>query len=415
MANPITPNFIPGVGQLTTSRYDFQKHIDGINEAPNGPNFRHTAIQIDLTSPILGAATVQQALINIVSDLNPVIPQATIGYATENLGLITLGGDLQGTATNPVVVKLRGIDIANIVPINNQVLQFIQSTGKWTPSSAAFTLTGDVTGTFGATIVSAINSSVAVPINASLNLNAGKIITLTASSLLEVGAYGYISVQNNGGIEVQSGGAIQLNSGSALVTYGGTIQANGTAAVKINNAGGLVLEAANDFVQYGIPHTRTIWNTFSTLTLGSGWAHAAYWLTSTNAGNSVILKLDNLHNGATLSSLNISFEVASSHSYDPQFFPTIVINRVHLQTNINSTLPLSSTGGSPISGYGATYGSPQQFTLTCIGTSSDNVIDTSNYIYYLVLTDESGTNSITGNIYYGYSVHYTNITTDQFP
>src|SRR5208283_2916523 len=109
--NPITPNYVPGVGQLTTSRYDFQKHLDGINEEPNGPNFRHTADQIDLTSPVLGATTVQQALITIAADLNPVIAQATIGTSVANLGLITLGGDLQGTALIPKVIGLRNVPI----------------------------------------------------------------------------------------------------------------------------------------------------------------------------------------------------------------------------------------------------------------------------------------------------------------
>jgi len=119
---PQDPNFIPGVGQLATSRYDFQKHVDGAN-------FRHKADQIDLSPSVFGATTVQQALYTISLDLNPVIPQATSSV----FGTITLSGDLGGTAADTKVVALQHIPISTLLPGVSQVLTYDGT--SWRPSN----------------------------------------------------------------------------------------------------------------------------------------------------------------------------------------------------------------------------------------------------------------------------------------
>lgn len=58
------PTYIPPIGGLALSRYDFQNHFDGYT-------FRHTADQIDMNPPVIGtAATVQQSLANIEAFIN---------------------------------------------------------------------------------------------------------------------------------------------------------------------------------------------------------------------------------------------------------------------------------------------------------------------------------------------------------
>lgn len=61
------PNFKPGIGRLSTDRYDFQSHLQGQNP-PGYTDFRHTADQTDMNPPVLGGATtVQSSLENIAA------------------------------------------------------------------------------------------------------------------------------------------------------------------------------------------------------------------------------------------------------------------------------------------------------------------------------------------------------------
>ena len=383
--NPITPNYVPGVGQLTTYRSDFESHIQGTN-------FRHVADQIDLGSnntpvPITIAGTpchnVEQAIITLNANLAPAPPRATIGSSTSNLGLITLGGDLSGngsTALIPRVGAIQGRAIANLSPTSGQLLAW--SGTAWTPTT--FALVGDVTGAYNANKVTSITSSTTVNIN--------------ANCLLE---FATLTVANGAAIVVNSPGQININA-----------------------AGAFNLAAANDFVQYGTPHTRTIWNTFTVLNstlFAAGWAGSSslsqpYAQQSTNVSGNypIIFKIDNLHNGATLESLTICF-VTTPHTSLPQYLPAVSVYRVQLETNSINNVVFGYTGGSPTPVDYIHYnnsGNPQQFTAIF---TSNNLIDTSNYIYYAILFDESGTNSLVGNTYYGYSVGYGSITSDQFP
>jgi hypothetical protein len=407
----MVPNYVPGVGSLATSRYDFEQHI-------TGAKFRHTADQIDLTSPLVidgyTATTVEQALITINNDLNPVIPQAT----TTSLGIIKLAGNLGGTALLPKVVAIQNIAISTAVPTTNQVLTYngsawspatpslnatsLQSTpvaattptlGKflvyngssWTPSS----LTGDITGTANATVITSIEAS-------------PNPVIVTA----------FLAIGSGGSINVGAGGIINVETLGQL---------------NITGAGALTLTQPQDFVQYSTPHTRTVWNTFTVLNYdATNWTNfwgnnSSYaWQSKSVSGEllPILFKLDTLHNGASLISINVSF-VTSTHSAVPTALPSVAIYRVALNSNSNSPTELSSTGGSPTPGSNVSIynnsGNPQKFTLTLSGSGSDNVIDTSTYVYFLTIFDESGSNSVIGNTYYGYSVTYGNIISDQFP
>lgn len=65
MSNP--PNYIPGIGRLSTDRYQFQNHLDGVNPA-GFTDFRHSADQTDMNPPIYNnATTVQSTLAGIAS------------------------------------------------------------------------------------------------------------------------------------------------------------------------------------------------------------------------------------------------------------------------------------------------------------------------------------------------------------
>lgn len=147
---PQVPNFNPGVGRLTTDRFDFQGHVDGYS-------FRHEASDIDLSPPITittPSNNVRDAITQLKAALTvPIVPDAT----TVSKGIIQLSGDIGGTATSISVLAIRGFPVSATPPTTGYVLTWNGSV--WTPTSisGAFTFAGDVTGTALATTVVKIN------------------------------------------------------------------------------------------------------------------------------------------------------------------------------------------------------------------------------------------------------------------
>lgn len=150
---PQVPNFTPGVGRLATDRYDFESHIQGTN-------FRHQANQTDLfPTLVLNSQTltnVQDAISALIAaSAPPVITQATIGNATNNLGVVTLGGDLgalsgagagASTALKPKVTGIQGFPISPVTPNPNNVLTWGGSSWVPSPAQGVFTPAGDLAG-----------------------------------------------------------------------------------------------------------------------------------------------------------------------------------------------------------------------------------------------------------------------------
>ncbi len=149
---PQTPNFKPGVGQLATSRYDFQSHLDGTN-------FRHNAPEIDLKPAItIGAATftdVQSILTFFAGGIAPpTVPDATVS----SKGVIQLGGDLAGTGTSALAPRVSGLNGQPLslptTPTTSNVLTW--NGGAWVASTipvatsvqpaGAIVMTGDLAG-----------------------------------------------------------------------------------------------------------------------------------------------------------------------------------------------------------------------------------------------------------------------------
>src|SRR5574338_576088 len=166
MSDPLTPNYKPGVGRLVTDRFDFQKHIDG-------QDFRHDADQINLNpAVVLGTpqTNVQDAIeqIKVILDgsIAPLIPDAT----TISKGIVQLAGDIGGTSTSVSVIALRGFPVSNTAPTSSgQVLTWNGS--AWIPQSvsAAFTFSGDVTGSATATTVVKLNGKPIVSTTPNIN------------------------------------------------------------------------------------------------------------------------------------------------------------------------------------------------------------------------------------------------------
>lgn len=193
MTNPLNPNFKPGVGRLATDRYDFALHYEG-------QAFQHTAGQIVVSPAItIGSATVTdvQTAIAVLSGsfIVPTVPQATVGSATGNLGIITLGGDfaITSTALVPRVGGLQGTPVSAFSGLTaNQVLLWNGSTwinsaispattslpGTILLSTAASSSTGDIGNTYNNTKVIGLQG---VPISSSTP-SSGQVLVFSAGS-----------------------------------------------------------------------------------------------------------------------------------------------------------------------------------------------------------------------------------------
>jgi hypothetical protein len=243
--NPITPNFTPGVGKLVTTRFDFEKHIDGAS-------FRHNATMIDLSPSLtVNAVTytdVQDALTAIIAGLSP--PPV---YATATVpGLVQLStaGDVQGVYNAMRVTALRGYPITTSPPTTNNVLSW--NGVAWTPTPLSFglipggtpsqvlisnassvptwtTISGD------ATVSSGGAFNVAQAQSGALIFGENGAITASSGSLTG-GAYSISSNGTNTFVNAPAGGLIELNVNNVAQVAVGvqTITSSNTAALYFN-------------------------------------------------------------------------------------------------------------------------------------------------------------------------------------
>jgi hypothetical protein len=295
MSKPLTPNYVPGVGRLTTYRLQLENHV-------NGTEFRQNATTIDLEPNLEGFTTVQEALAALISDFPPVIPSATVGITSSNLGLITLGGDLSGvgsTALTPRVGALQGRPVQNLTPTTGQVLAWNGS--AWGPASssgsvpggpaggdlggtypnptvlsvahvttgvlpaanqAPQTLVGNVTGTTAASVVSAISGASPILITpAILEFTAGTVSpTITQASTTSSPAATFtISAQSTTG---PAGGSLFLSAGSGATE-------SGVISLLITGGSPLLLLGNENGLQYGQSFTPITLAATGTTTLTS--------------------------------------------------------------------------------------------------------------------------------------------------
>src|SRR5208337_4055114 len=122
----------------------------------------------------------------------------------------------------------------------------------------------------------------------------------------------------------------------------------------VNQAGGLVLAAAGDFVQFSTAHTRRINSMFHTMFMGSDWEWLnsfsfAVLTTKSVGGTPLLFAIEPLHNGATLTQVNVIFAVANTHSGVPVNLPSLSVWRFLSdgQTEALSSLNFGTTVFTP--------------------------------------------------------------------
>lgn len=246
---PLTPNFVPGVGKLVTTRYDFEQHI-------TGANFRHNAGMIDLSpTVVIGGNTisnVQDAIITITGLLvPPVIPSATIGTNSSNLGLITLGGDIGGSALIPIVTAFQGYKISSLPPSTGNVLTW--NGLAWAPAGLSATFNSIATFNNTADFNSLTNFGGITDFDGTANfndaVNFNGIVDFYNAVNIETGPLSILSgaaftIESGSTFTIASGSNVSLNltSGSDMITLQGGADINLDSACAINMNTGSTLK-----------------------------------------------------------------------------------------------------------------------------------------------------------------------------
>jgi hypothetical protein len=230
------------------------------------------------------------------------------------------------------------------------------------------------------------------------------------------------SVTTQAGAEtVASGGSITVVTGGAIDITGGTITTSSTGTIETGVAGSLILGGgASDWPTFSAPRTRIIQYQPAALitTLDppnyppSNWTiqqEGAYLPCLVGVGTTVIQYIPfNPPNGSTINSLTMNIVVIHSHSAVPVMPKINVVRSTHdARTNPASLNAVAGQSFTPTPGTGAAWQAGQALQNWTFTANQLNVVDTSQYNYYVTLIDENGANAWDGNEYPSFTITYT--------
>jgi hypothetical protein len=250
-------------------------------------------------------------------------------------------------------------------------------------------------------------------------------IRITSTAL---GSKGFVA---DPGSTMDLNGAMNLNSGAAFsglaassFTLVSTCLTNitlGTASVLQQAAGGLIAITAPTGIAITTTTTRTIKQPVHASFLQTGWtasgAGVAYYVQGPGTNVPQEFLLTRTHNLATLASVDCFLAVKGPHGATPATFPSFNVFRYLIADGQSPNNGQSLRSGGAVSftaGSGAAWDNSnnmQHATFTC---DQNNTIDSSTYVYGISVTDEYGANSAGGNLYVGFNLNYTNITSMAF-
>ncbi len=216
-------------------------------------------------------------------------------------------------------------------------------------------------------------------------------------------------------------GVLTMASGAQIIClHGGQIQGQAATAIQGNVAASIISLVVGaiqhqggptDWVTFNNPRSRSIVVPLMPLGPVTGWsANTNGTFTASANGNALTLACPVVHNGSTLASATISLVVAA-HAGIPQFMPSILITQ--LSMTLGATGATMVAGSIPVPASGAAWhagGAVQTFTIAGLV----GLVDNTQNAYIISLSDESGSNSVAGNIYNCISLNYTNINDMRF-
>lgn len=312
---------------------------------------------------------------------------------------------------------------------------------------------GDSTASFNATNGSNVNINdsnlnfTTANITGSATISGGSAIRLAGAGAINANATGAITVTHFNGIESQIANGINSQVTSGIVTSAvGGIQpliANGindggiAGGLQTTVPGGIVLGGgAIDWVTFGtvksksaviqlmptvLPNeiTGTPSGTSSPYNGSAGWAQTTlpvggipclqspYFTDLTTNISTIEIPMPIMHQGATLSSVQLYFQIRVPSVRSPA---TTLQCRIYRSAVATGDVVLLGTGAIGSSGYNVA--GVQNISVPI---SIFPVIDNSQYFYSAIIADEYGTNAVGGNYFTGLLANFTNIPNMTFP
>lgn len=286
------------------------------------------------------------------------------------------------------------------------------------------------TGSTGTFATRSVSSDLAIPANAAyntllVNTTAIRNLTLPAASAVAAGKTFFIEdVSGNANahqINLVPAGSDTVGGVAATMSLN---QAFGSWIVTSDGSGGWWVNQSAIF-SWGKTQlltgsvTRTLIQPCQTLVTASGWANniptggSGFGIVGPGTSTTQVVKIDpaNIHDGATLNTITLNFAVGQSHTGVPAVLPSFQAFRHRNGTEVS----LGSAVTAPTPGSGALWfnaGAQQTLTLTC---TTNNVIDRSQDIIFVLITDESSTNAHSGNVYNSLSLTFGSIPAQWWP
>jgi hypothetical protein len=245
-----------------------------------------------------------------------------------------------------------------------------------------------------------------------LDKRAGQTDTLESQVTVASGAWLRFANGSTGN-QLLSGSQLTVNSGATL-TVSGSAVVTGASAKLSTASSGRIEHGDNDYPLLSASHTGRS-RTVSQSVLDAQWMTSSAWtvgaisLTTVTSPGGVFRLFFEPHNGATLSTVTLHFIAAAGHGALPAVFPKFDVRRAATASSLGSTASLRAAGAMSYStALLATYndGAVKTIAFSC---DQNNVIDRSQYLYWIDVTDESGANSIVGNAYYTFLYAYSAI------
>lgn len=224
----------------------------------------------------------------------------------------------------------------------------------------------------------------------------------------------------SGTVTVASGGSIVLNQGDQTVQNSRKITVTGSGSLLKTASGGRIQLGDGDFPTFSTARIRNECFSFQTVfqtTMAPPATIIDYMFlgsiqSATNADTAVI-PLRVAHNGATLVSATVYFNAAPGYNgtFAPAGFPSFGLFRVPVSGGHSTGDALLSTGGGlytfPSVANGTIYYAANAIQFMQLTTDQNNVIDTTQYVYFLVLYGETGAHYQAGTIFTRYALTYS--------
>jgi hypothetical protein len=270
-------------------------------------------------------------------------------------------------------------------------------------------ISGGIQPTVSGGITSNVASGILVTATGGLQATVTQAVISAHSDGITTGTANGITSAATGGIStVVSGGIASLVANGITTAVAGGIQS--TTAGGFQLAGG-----ASDWPTFSATRTRTVQYPCGGAPPPANWSSFGYGVGSTSTG--VIIYIPFMpHNGATITSMQLYVNVGNPHAGGvPGTFPSFELMR---QALTGTTVPISLNSGGATSFTAASgtawYNSNNAQASPTYSANQNNVIDTTQFCYYLKITEESGANAFAGNTYPAFRVGFTAIADMRF-